>query len=61
MNSEVEFSNKFKPEAKDLINKLLNKDPLKRIGYGQNGYQLLKNHEYFKDLDFKRLKDNKIV
>ena len=36
-------------ECFDLLEKLLNKDPLKRLG--NNGYQEILNHPFFKGLD----------
>ena len=52
MNNPVRYTKSISPEAKDLIEKLLTKDPLKRLGYGPNGFNLLKNHNFFKGFDF---------
>jgi len=40
-------------DAKDLIDKLLDYNPEKRLGY--NNFFQLKTHAFFSDIDFKRL------
>ena len=57
----VQMDNRFSDEAKDLINKLLNIDPLKRIGYGKNGIEELKNHPYFSDINWDDLINLKVT
>jgi 3-phosphoinositide dependent protein kinase-1 len=53
---KVKFKNKFDPVAKDFILKLLQLKPKERLGYDLENdwvdYQQLKNHEFFKDIDF---------
>jgi serine/threonine protein kinase len=61
MNNDVKFSNVFTEEAKDIISKLLTKDPLKRLGYGTNGFATLKSHKFFNGIDFQKLKGNKVI
>ena len=39
-------------EAIDLIQKILIKDPTKRIGYGSKDYKEIKEHPFFKGIDF---------
>ena len=39
-------------EAMDLIQKILIKDPRKRIGYGSKDYKEIKEHPFFKGIDF---------
>ena len=39
-------------EAMDLIQKILIKDPRKRIGYGSIDYKEIKEHPFFKGIDF---------
>ena len=52
------------PEAKDLIDKLLQLEPTNRLGAGSKGsdndYSALKNHLFFKDFDFSRTASMKI-
>ena len=47
-------------EAKDLIEKILVKDPKKRIGFGSKDYKEIKSHIYFKDINFENLSDEPI-
>ena len=42
-------------EAKDLIQKILIKDPRKRIGYGSKDYKEIKEHPFFKGINFDNL------
>jgi serine/threonine protein kinase len=58
--SEVEFPSHFTPEAKDLIQQLLQKNPSKRLGVGKDGWQRVKKHKWFKDFDWKALYEKKI-
>ena len=46
-------------DAKDIIMKLLEKDPKKRLGYN-NGLEDIKKHPFFKDLDFDLLLQKKL-
>ena len=41
-------------EANDLIRKLLVINPKKRLGSGPGGADKIKNHSYFKDIDWKK-------
>jgi serine/threonine protein kinase len=42
-------------QAKDLIEKILIKDPTKRIGFGSKDYKEIKEHPFFKGIDFDNL------
>jgi serine/threonine protein kinase len=42
-------------EAKDLIEKILIKDPRKRIGFGSKDYKEIKEHTFFKGINFDNL------
>ena len=57
---EIVLPNNFSEEAKDLITKLLNLDPKKRLGSGSNGFNNLKNHKYFEDINWDDLENKKI-
>ena len=57
----INLSNCFSKEAKDLIMKLVELDPKKRIGAGPNGIEDLKNHSYFKDIDWNDLENKNIM
>ncbi len=40
------------PDAKDLITKLLVINPKKRLGFGENGAKKIKQHPYFKNVNW---------
>lgn len=44
------------PDAKDFLTRLLRKEPSKRLGIGQNDIQTIKNHRFFRKIDWKKLK-----
>ena len=56
----IPMHNHFTPEAKKIIKELLNVDPKKRLGSGVNGTENVKNHPYFKDIDWDALYNKKI-
>lgn len=43
------------PDAKDLLSRLLRKEPRKRLGVGPNDINILKKHRFFRKIDWKRL------
>jgi serum/glucocorticoid-regulated kinase 2 len=45
----------FNEDARDLLKKLLNTNPTKRLGNGPEGAKEIKDHSFFKDIDWKRL------
>lgn len=47
------FPNDMDSITKDLIGKLLNRDPLQRLGF--HGVHEIKNHPFFKDIDWDKL------
>ena len=47
-------------EAKDLIQKILVKDPKQRIGYGSKDYKEIKSHPFFKGINFDNLPEEPI-
>ena len=55
----IKLLNCFSEEAKDLISKLVDIDPKKRIGSGPNGFDDLKNHTYFKNINWDDLEKKK--
>uniref|UniRef100_A0ACD5X7J6 Uncharacterized protein n=1 Tax=Avena sativa TaxID=4498 RepID=A0ACD5X7J6_AVESA len=46
----------FSDEARDLIDKLLDVDPIKRPGAGPDGYASLKKHPFFRGIDWKNIR-----
>jgi len=61
LNNDVQFPNDIKvsDSSKDLISKLLTKDNDKRLGFN-NGFDEIKSHEFFKDINFDDLLNKKI-
>lgn len=43
------------PDAKDLLTRLLRKEPRKRLGVGLNDLNVIKKHRFFKKIDWKKL------
>ena len=56
----INLPNGFSEEAKDLISKLLDLDPKKRIGSGKNGFENLKKHKYFETINWEDLENKKL-
>jgi serum/glucocorticoid-regulated kinase 2 len=58
---QVKFPKRYNisEDAKDLIRKLLEKDPKKRLG-SQNGIEEIKAHPFFASLDFTQIEQKKI-
>jgi serine/threonine protein kinase len=55
-NLNYTFDNTEIPDdAKDLISKILVKDPKKRIGYNSKDYSEIKNHPFFNGINFEEL------
>ena len=61
LNNEVQFPNNINvsDSAKDLILKLLNKEYDKRLGFNK-GFDEIKKHKFFKDINFNDLLNKKI-
>ncbi|KAF1774441.1 Zinc finger, FYVE-related [Phytophthora cactorum] len=55
LKEEPEFSDRFTPEAQDLIMKLLTKDPENRLGCGPDGVEEIKQHPFFAEIDWDKL------
>ena len=56
----IPFYNCFSEDAKDLISQLVQLDPTKRIGAGPNGFENLKKHKYFEEINWDDLENKKI-
>ncbi|KAG6508630.1 3-phosphoinositide-dependent protein kinase 2-like [Zingiber officinale] len=52
---DLKFPEYFSHEARDLIDKLLDTDPSKRLGAGPDGYASMKKHSFFKGIDWKNI------
>lgn len=53
---EVKFPSGMSKDAKDLIKKLLAKQPAKRLGYGKKDASAIKQHPFFKGINWMDLK-----
>ncbi|GME85096.1 unnamed protein product [Ambrosiozyma monospora] len=53
LNDPLVFPQEMDVNTKDLISKLLIRDPKKRLGY--NGVEEIKSHAFFKDIDWEKL------
>ena len=49
------WNKEFGDEAKDLLKKLLEPNPSKRLGNGPEGANEIKNHIFFKEIDWNKL------
>ena len=60
-NSQVKFPKRINlsDNAKDIIQKLLEKNPKKRLGY-KNGIEEIKKHPFFDKIDFKAVEERKL-
>lgn len=47
-------------ETKDLLTRLLRKEPKKRLGYGPRDLQTIKSHRFFKSIDWKALERREV-
>ena len=50
--NKVKYPPDLNPIAINFINDLLNLDPNKRLGSGENGFNNIKSHEYFKEINW---------
>ena len=57
---EIAFDKKISEEAKDLIVNLLIFDPKSRLGSGVDGGEKIKNHNFFKGVNWKDVWDRKL-
>ncbi len=60
IDGRVNYPKDFNPLAKDLIRKLLCVDRTKRFGNMKNGANDIKNHEWFKKVNWKYVEEKKL-
>ncbi|KAH0572234.1 Kinase, AGC [Spironucleus salmonicida] len=58
IRQDPQFSNRFSESCKSFISRMLEKDPKKRLGAGQN-FNEIRNHPFFKGLDWDKLMTKK--
>lgn len=51
------ISNKLTPEARSLLNGLLENDPKERLGSPKSQYGLINDHPFFNKVDWENVKD----
>ena len=54
-DNEIKMLQIFSPVAKKLLQGLLHKDPKKRLGNGKNGIKNIKDHEFFREINWDAL------
>lgn len=52
INVDLKFSTRFTEDAKDFVSKLLTKDENERLGNGPEGFEHIKQHPWFRGLDW---------
>jgi len=60
LEDEIEFSSSFDPVTRNLIKKLLERNPCKRLGSGPKGDEEIKLHPYFDDLNWNAVYQKKL-
>ena len=60
-NNKIFYPNSLTIEAKKFLSELLIVDPNKRLGSGKNGFQNIKNHDFFQGLNWDDLEQKKIL
>lgn len=54
MKQPLDIPSTLNPKTRDLLGKLLNRNPAKRLG-AINGSEEIKAHPYFKDIDWNKV------
>jgi len=60
LNGELRFPSYVSAEAKSLLEGLLTREVEKRLGSGPEGGKAVKNHPFFKEIDFEKLEKKEI-
>ena len=42
-------------DAVDLIDKIMQLNPLERLGFGPDGFKKIKSHKFFETIDFEKI------
>ena len=59
--NKIKYSPDLNPIAINFINDLLNLDPNKRLGSGENGFNNIKSHEQFKEINWDKYLKKEII
>lgn len=57
LNNEYKFPRQLKTQAKNIISNLLRQEPHDRLGFGTDGFDALKKHQWFANIDFEKLEN----
>jgi serine/threonine protein kinase len=60
LKSPILMKKSFSANAKDILQKLLERDPKKRLGYGVKDAEELMEHPFFESIDWEKLKKQDI-
>lgn len=60
LDSDVYYPSRLHPDAVDLLQKLLERDPTKRLGAGTGDAAEVKAHPYFKNVDWKAILEKRV-
>jgi len=60
VNDTLDIKPYFSNNAVSLLTGLLNKDPSKRLGGGEGDAKEIKNHIFFKEMDWEKLSKKEI-
>ncbi|RVX65981.1 hypothetical protein B0A52_09907 [Exophiala mesophila] len=55
MHQKLNLPYFLSPDAKDLLSRLLRKEPRKRLGVGPHDINIIKKHRFFRKIDWKKL------
>ena len=58
---EIRYPEYIEDDAKDLMSKLMEKDPTKRLGTGEKGWEDVKAHPYFDGIDWEEAKKKNLI
>ncbi|KAJ3196205.1 Ribosomal protein S6 kinase beta-2 [Irineochytrium annulatum] len=61
LKKKLSYPNYISPFAKDILTKLLKKNPAQRLGSGAGGINDIKKHNFFRKLDWESLADRSCV
>lgn len=60
IEGDLKFPSCFDADARDIVIRLCQKDPRNRLGYGKGGPEMVKQHPFFKSIDWSALYDKKV-
>jgi len=61
MEGKYDFPSHFDPVTRDFLKGLLNPNEKKRLGSGKNGSAEIKDHPWFKEIDWEKLEHEEVI